>query len=235
MGWRVLVVEDEVRLAHLIARALREEGHGVAIALDGQRALELAAETSFDVIVLDLMLPRLDGLAVCRDLRAQGNETAILMLTARDAVPDRVAGLVAGADDYLVKPFAFEELIARVRALGRRTAAGGVLRAGDLVLDPTDRHAERGGQQLRLTSREFDLLEELARNLGRVLSRDHLLERVWGSDVDPASNIVDIYIHYLRDKVDRGRPPLIHTVRGVGYVLRAPHPAPLISQQASSS
>lgn len=222
MGLRVLVVEDDMRLGRLIARALREEGQAVTLAFDGDEAVEQAFAASFDVIVLDLMLPKRNGIEVCRTLRQENDTAKVLMLTARDTIADRVYGLSAGADDYLGKPFAFEELLARVRALGRRSAPDGVFRIADLTIDPAAHRVERGGREIPLTSREFDLLEQLVRNSGQVLRRDELLERIWGADADPTSNVVDTYIYYLRNKVDRDGPPLIHTVRGVGYLVRAP-------------
>ncbi len=192
---------------------------------DGREALLKFAQTSIDVVVLDVMLPEIDGLEVARELRRQRVRTPILMLTARDAVADRVRGLDAGADDYLIKPFALEELLARVRALGRRTADGldeDVLRVGDLTLDREQREARRGDRTIELTAKEFDLLAYLMRNAGRVLTRAQILDHVWGYDAQATSNVVEIYIHYLRDKVDRGSArPLIRTVRGAGYTIKA--------------
>lgn len=221
----VLVVEDDPRVARLVARALTEAGHRVAVADDGLEGLAQAAAGLHDMIVLDIMLPNLDGLEVSRQLRRQQIRTPILMLTARDAVPDRVRGLDAGADDYLVKPFALEELLARVRALGRRSGAGeaeDVLRAGDLTLDLPRHEVRRDEQQIDLTPREFNLLRYLLRHQGQVLTKNQILDHVWGYDADATSNVVEIYIHYLREKIDRGFPrPLIRTVRGVGYTIRA--------------
>jgi two-component system, OmpR family, response regulator MprA len=173
--------------------------------------------------VLDILLPGLDGLAVCRELRARGLRMPVILLTARDAVPDRVAGLEAGADDYLAKPFAFEELVARIRAhLRRQGVAGPRIEIADLLLEPQAHRASRAGRALNLSPTEFKVLELLMRNAGHVLSRETIMERVWGLDADPASNVVDVYVHYLRRKVDRGfERPLIHTVRSLGYVLRA--------------
>lgn len=220
----VLVVEDEKRLARLIERVLREEGHAVTVVQDGRGALELAMEPAFDVIVLDVMLPDLDGFEVCRRLRGRGVTTPVLMLTARGALADRVEGLDVGADDYLVKPFAFPELLARLRALYRRApplAAGPVLRVADVELDPATRQVRRAGRPVRLTPREFALLELLMRNVDRVLSREVILDHVWGYGAGVTPNTVDAYIRLLRRKIDRGADrPLIESVRGVGYRLR---------------
>jgi two-component system OmpR family response regulator len=221
VGYRVLVVEDDVRLARLMARALEEDGNVVALSHDGEAALAQAERASFDVVVLDLMLPRLDGLDVCAALRDQGLEVGVLMLTARDSVEDRIAGLEAGADDYLGKPFAFAELLARVRALGRRMTPGGVLRVGQLTLDPVARSSYCQGRPLELSVREFDLLEQFLRHQSQVLSRAQLLERVWGPDAEPTSNLVDVYVHLLRQKLGE-EARLIRAVRGAGYVLHAP-------------
>ena len=220
----VLIVEDDTRVARLVARALAEAGHRVDVAHDGLAGLERGETGIYDLIVLDVMLPHLDGLAVCRQLRRGGVRSAILMLTARDAVADRVRGLDAGADDYLVKPFALEELLARVRALARRASEGvadDVLRVGDLELDLGSYVARRGGRTIDLTAKEFALLRYLMRNAGRVLTKAQITDHVWGYDSEAASNVVEIYIHYLRDKIDRGfARPLIRTVRGVGYVIK---------------
>ena len=220
----ILVVEDEKRLANLVRRALEEEGHVVDVSHDGAEALEMAQATNYDLLVLDLMLPHLDGVEVCRRLRGDGKDTRILMLTARDAVDDRVHGLEAGADDYLIKPFSFAELLARVKALARRQVqpqAEQELRAGDLVLDLGRREARRGDTVIELTAKEFQLLEFLMRNAGNVLTRTQILDHVWGYNFDSFSNVVDIYVHYLRNKIDRDFPePLIRTVRGVGYSLK---------------
>ena len=219
----VLVVEDDPRVARLVARALTEAGHRVEVADNGTDALTRAQSAAFDLLVLDVMLPEMDGLAVSRALRQQRIRTPVLLLTARDAVPDRVRGLDAGADDYLVKPFALEELLARVRALARRAsdALDGALRVGDLELDLTSYVARREGRSIELTAKEFALLRYLMRNAGRVLTKALITDHVWGYDSAAASNVVEIYIHYLRDKVDRGfARPLIRTVRGVGYVIK---------------
>jgi heavy metal response regulator len=221
----ILVVEDEKRLANLVRRALEEEGHVVDMAYDGADGLEMAEGTDYDLLVLDLMLPHVDGIEVCRRLRSAGKDTRILMLTARDAVEDRVLGLESGADDYLVKPFSFAELLARVKALSRRQVqaqAEQELTSGDLVLDLARHEARRGDKVIDLTAKEFQLLEYLMRNSGRVLTRTQILDHVWGYNFDSFSNVVDIYVHYLRNKIDRDFPePLIKTVRGVGYTLKA--------------
>ena len=221
---RILVVDDDPGVRKAVGRALTFEGYDVDEAADGAEALTLAATTPPDAIVLDVGMPRLDGLEVCRRLRADGVTLPILVLTARHQVTDRVAGLDAGADDYLVKPFALEELLARLRALLRRVSQDGddVLRLGDLTLDPSTRHVERGGTPIPLTRTEFNLLELLLHNAGHVLTRDVIFERVWGYDFDVTSNSLDVYIGYLRRKTEPdGQSRLIHTVRGVGYVARA--------------
>ncbi|HEX8863532.1 MAG TPA: response regulator transcription factor [Actinomycetes bacterium] len=222
---RVLVVEDEVRLALLLKRGLEEEGYAVDTSGDGAEALWHATETEYDAIVLDIMLPGMDGLEVTRRLRAQRRWTPVLLLTARDAIDDRVVGLDAGADDYLVKPFSFAELAARVRALVRRgrVERPTVLEVGDLRLDPARRRAWRGEVELDLSPKEFALLELFLSHPGEVLTRTRILEHVWDFAYDPSSNVVDQYIGYLRRKVDRpfGRDDL-ETVRGAGYRLRDP-------------
>ena len=219
-GNHVLVVDDDAPIAASLRRALEYAGHRVTVAADGPGALAAAARERPDVVVLDVMLPGIDGLAVCRRLREQGHDVLILMLTARDATPDRVAGLDAGADDYLVKPFAYDELLARVRALLRRKmrAAQAGLSFADLALDPAAREARRGGRPLTLTALEFDLLSHFMRHPRQVFTRNQLLAAVWGSDLATTSNLVDVYVGYLRAKL--GEPRLLHTVRGVGYVLR---------------
>lgn len=218
---RLLVVEDDVRLADLLARSLREAGYAVDIARDGDSAVTQMAVNDYDAMVLDVALPRKDGFAVAREVRGRGKALPILMLTARDAVRDRVAGLDAGADDYLTKPFDLQELHARVRALLRRMPemAPSVLTVGDLVVDVAAQSASRGGQALTLTTKEYVLLEYLARNAGRVVSRADLVAHVWDENHDPLTNAVEVYINRLRKKVDAGRAPLIHTRRGSGYVL----------------
>jgi DNA-binding response OmpR family regulator len=221
----VLVVEDDPPIARLVERALLGAGHRVDVARNGADALSQGEMGTYDLLMLDVMLPDTDGLAIARALRAAKVRTPILMVTARDAVSDRVAGLDAGADDYLVKPFALDELLARVRALARRPAdvvEEEELRVGDLTLDVARRDVRRGGTTVELTAKEFDLLRYLMRHNGQVLSRGQILGHVWGYNAEPTSNIVDLYVHYLREKVDRGSPrPLIRTVRGVGYTLRA--------------
>jgi two-component system OmpR family response regulator len=220
---RVLVVEDETKMAGLLQRGLREEGYAVDVAGNGREALWLATENPYDAIVLDVMLPDLDGFEVCRKLREAGRWSPVLMLTARDAVHDRVAGLDAGADDYLTKPFSFAEFLARLRALFRRGTPDRptVLENADLILNPATRRVARDGQPVDLTAREFALLEYLMRHPGEVLSRTRLIEHVWDFAFEGDSNVVDVYIRYLREKVDRpfGRDS-IETVRGAGYRLR---------------
>jgi two-component system OmpR family response regulator len=221
---RVLVVEDEVKLAALLRRGLRGEGMGVDVAYTGEEALLRALATSYDAIVLDLMLPGCDGFEVCRRLRAEEVWSPTLMLTALDDVESRVRGLDSGADDYLAKPFSFEELLARLRALLRRAAPPRptVLGVGDLRLDPATHRAWRGDVELSLTTREFAMLETFMRHPGELLSRFELLERVWDESYENRSNVIEVYVRYLRDKVDRpfGRDSL-ETVRGAGYRLRA--------------
>jgi DNA-binding response OmpR family regulator len=221
---RILVVEDERKVANFVRQGLEEEGHAVELAADGAAALDLGlAEPPFDLIVLDVMLPKRDGFAVLRTLREHRVATPVLMLTARDAVGDKVAGLDAGADDYLAKPFAFEEFLARVRALLRRGTdqRSAVLKLADLTLDPPQREVKRGARRIMLTPREYALLEYFLRNVGRVLTRPMLAQHVWGLDFDTESNLIDVYVGYLRRKIDgKGERPLVHTVRGVGYVLK---------------
>jgi two-component system, OmpR family, response regulator len=222
----ILVVEDEKRLTALLRRVLSEERHVVDVANDGLAGHDLATSGTYDLVILDLMLPGMNGVEICRQMRQVGVETPVLMLTARGAVEDRVAGLKTGADDYLVKPFAMEELLARVEALLRRRAkgleAGQQLQVADLTLDLVRHEARRGESVIELTAKEFALLEYLMRNAGQVLSRTQIIDHVWRYDLDALSNVVDIYIHYLRDKVDRNHQrPLIKTVRGVGYKIES--------------
>jgi two-component system response regulator MprA len=223
---KILVVDDERAVRESLRRALELEGYDVGLASDGGEALEkLEAETQPDAVILDVLMPGTDGLEVSRSLRRSGNKVPVLMLTARAEVGDRVAGLDAGADDYLTKPFALEELLARLRALLRRTAdgSGEELRFGDLELDPGTREVRRGGEPIELTRTEFSLLELFMLNPRQVLTRSVIFERVWGYDFGYGSNSLDVYIGYLRRKTEAGgRPRLIHTVRGVGYALREP-------------
>jgi two-component system, OmpR family, response regulator len=220
---RILVVEDELKMASLIRRGLVEEGHATDVTPSGEDAVWMAQAHPYDVVVLDVMLPGLSGFETCRLLRNAGVWTPVLMLTARDAVDDRVAGLDAGADDYLTKPFSFAELVARLRALARR---GGVerpaqLAVGDLVLDPATRQAWRGDTEIHLSPKEFALLEAFMRRPGQVLSRLQLLEHAWDFAYENRSNVVDVYVRYLREKIDRSfGTDSIETVRGVGYRLR---------------
>ncbi|GAB4271894.1 heavy metal response regulator transcription factor [Deferrisoma sp.] len=220
---RILVVEDEAKVASFIRKGLEEERYAVDVAADGEEGLELAELNPYDLIVLDLMLPGLDGFRFIQKLRGQGIATPILVLTARDSVSDKVKGLDLGADDYLTKPFAFAELLARIRALLRRGTpqTSPVLQVADLTLDPAARRVTRAGRSIELTAKEFALLEYFLRNAGRVLTRTMILEHVWDQSFDSYTNVVDVYVNYLRKKVDQGfEPKLIHTVRGVGYVLR---------------
>jgi two-component system OmpR family response regulator len=220
---RILVVEDEVKMAGLLKRGLEEEGYAVDLHQTGQDGVWAAAENPYDAIVLDVMLPDLDGFEVCRQMRAGGHWAPVLMLTARTAVADRVAGLDAGADDYLTKPFSFSELLARLRALVRRGAGErpAILRTGDLALDPASRRVTRGGVAIELTAKELALLELFMRRPGEVLTRSRIIEHVWDFGYDGVSNVVDVYVRYLREKIDRpfGRNT-IETVRGSGYRLR---------------
>ncbi|MFI5046172.1 MAG: response regulator transcription factor [Acidimicrobiia bacterium] len=227
---RVFVVEDDRSVRESLVTALRLEGYDVEAFPDGEAALEHIANATDadrpDVVLLDVMMPHLDGLTVCRRLRARGDTTPILMVTARHEVADRVSGLDAGADDYLVKPFALDELTARLRALLRRTSVSGAddaLRVADLLLDPQGRTARRGSRELDLTKTEFDLLELLMVNQGVVLTRDVIYDRIWGYDFETRSRSLDVYIGYLRAKTEAdGEPRVVHTVRGVGYVVRDP-------------
>ncbi|MDT9593943.1 response regulator transcription factor [Nocardioides zeae] len=222
---RVLVVDDEVNLAELIAMALRYEGFETAMAHTGRRAVDTARDFGPDVVVLDMMLPDFDGLEVLRRVRAYDPGVPVLFLTARDAVEDRVAGLTAGGDDYVTKPFSLEEVVARLRALLRRAGARdaerqNVLVVGDLVLDEDSREVRRGDVEVALTATEFELLRYLMRNPRRVLSKAQILDRVWNYDFGGQANVVELYISYLRKKIDAGRAPMIHTMRGAGYVLK---------------
>ena len=223
---RVLIVDDEPAVRAALDRALRLDRYEVELAGDGREALDRLAETRLDAIVLDVMMPGIDGLEVCRRLREAGDRTPVLMLTARDAIDDRVAGLDAGADDYLVKPFALKELKARLRALLRRSEPAGdedgqVLRFADLELDPVAREVRRGGREIELSRTEFNLLELFLEHPRQVLTRSQIFERVWGYDFGSTSNALGVYIGYLRRKTEAGGElRLLHTVRGVGYILR---------------
>jgi two-component system response regulator MprA len=223
---RLLVADDDPALRDALRRALRLEGYDVDLAADGEEALGAVSSGGPDLLVLDVAMPRVDGLEVARRIRTAGNRLPILMLTARDAVDDRVAGLDAGADDYLVKPFALEELFARVRALSRRSGASdgrSVLRFADITLDPATHEVKRGDREIELTRTEFLLLELFLLNPRQVLTRSLIFERVWGFDFGPSSNSLEVYIGYLRRKTEAGdEPRLIQTVRGVGYALREP-------------
>jgi len=225
---RVLVVEDERRMAAYVCRALTEQACAVDLARDGTKGLDLASTYDYDAIVLDLMLPGLDGLTLCRKLREAGRQTPVLMVSARDMVGDRVLGLDAGGDDYLTKPFAIEELMARLRALVRRTQRSGipVLKVGGLELDPATHGVRRAERAISLTAREYALLEYLMRRAGMVLTRTMIAEHVWDFAFDRASNVVDVYVKHLRDKIDEpSKPSFIQAVRGVGYVFRDPDTA----------
>jgi len=220
---RILVVEDEPKVARFIERGLREENFAVEVARDGDDALHRALGAEFDLVVLDVMLPGRDGFSVLRELRAAGRQPRVLMLTARDGVADRVRGLDGGADDYLTKPFAFAEFLARVRALLRRSEGhdAGLLTLADLSLDTRSRKVWRSGRAINLSAREFAVLEYLLRHTGEVISRTRLAEAVWDENFDSFSNVIDVTVYHLRDKIDRGfDPALIKTVRGAGYVLR---------------
>ena len=222
---KILLVEDEPAVAAFLHRGLREQGHAVDLATDGLLGLHRAQSVPYDCLILDQLLPGLSGLELCRQVRARDPVVPILMLTALGETDDKIRGLDAGADDYLVKPFAFEELLARLRALVRRRTEApplaAPLRLADLTLDPAAKRVERAGQPVQLTAREFSLLEYLLRNQGRVVSRADLLEHVWELDYDTGSNVIDVYINFLRKKVDKGfESKLIHTLVGMGYVMR---------------
>ena len=221
----VLVVDDEAVLAEMVSMALRYEGWNIATAGDGTAALESARSQRPDVVVLDVMLPDMSGLDVLRKLREQNPQLPVLLLTAKDAVEDRIAGLTAGGDDYVTKPFSLEEVVLRLRALLRRTGvttedSGAQLVVGDLVLNEDSHEVARAGEPIALTSTEFELLRFMMRNSKRVLSKAQILDRVWSYDFGGRSNIVELYISYLRKKIDNGREPMIHTLRGAGYVLK---------------
>jgi len=220
---RILIVEDEKKVAQFITQALEEEEYAVDVAYDGVQGLALAQAQKYDAIVLDVMLPRMSGLEVIREFRARGGTTPTLMLTAKTAVEDRVAGLDSGADDYLPKPFAVAELLARVRSLLRRgnLEKATLLTIADLELDTVSHRARRSGKEIELTAKEYALLEFFLRNRGRVLSRTSISEHIWRYNFDTGTNIIDVYVNHLRNKIDEGfEPRLIHTVRGVGYVMK---------------
>jgi DNA-binding response OmpR family regulator len=225
---RILIIEDDDRLARVMARVLQQERFDVDLAYDGETGLEMALSGAYDALILDRMLPERDGLQIVRALRDERLSTPVLMLTARRELPERVQGLDAGADDYLGKPFAFEELLARLRALlrrGERPLLEPAVAIGNLTIDFSSHTVSRAGHAIDLSPREFALFETLVRNRGRVLSRDQLLERVWGYDADPQGNIVDLYVHYLRRKLDgngKTAEPVIRTVRGSGYLVPGP-------------
>jgi two-component system OmpR family response regulator len=223
----VLVVDDESVLAEMVSMALRYEGWNIATAGDGSSAIASARDQRPDVVVLDVMLPDMSGLDVLHKLREENPQLPVLLLTAKDAVEDRIAGLTAGGDDYVTKPFSIEEVVLRLRALLRRTGvttvdSGAQLVVGDLVLDEDSHEVTRGGEPVSLTSTEFELLRFMMRNSKRVLSKAQILDRVWSYDFGGRSNIVELYISYLRKKIDNGRDPMIHTLRGAGYVLKPP-------------
>jgi len=220
---RILVVEDEKKVAGFIKKGLEEEGYAIDVAFDGREGLVMALDGVHDLIILDINLPKLDGLAVLQEFRKNHGNTPVLLLTVRAAIEDKVLGLDTGADDYLTKPFSFHELLARIRALLRRRveAAPPHLQVADLTLDPARRIVSRGTERIDLSTKEFALLDYFMRNPGRVLTRTMIAEHVWDYDFDPMSNIIDVYVNYLRKKIDTGlEPKLIHTVRGVGYVLQ---------------
>lgn len=223
MDMRVLVVEDEKKVASFIAKGLSEESYAVDVAYDGEEGAFFALENDYDIIVLDLMLPKLDGMEVLKKIREAKKSVPVLILTAKDSVEDIVAGLEGGSDDYLTKPFAFAELLARIHALLRRSQEDKVpiLKVADLILNPLTREVKRGDKEIELTSKEYALLEYFMRNVNRVLTRTLISEHVWNYEFDPLTNVVDVYVNYLRKKIDQGsKIKLIHTVRGVGYIMK---------------
>jgi heavy metal response regulator len=222
---RILLAEDEHKVASFIQRGLEAEHYAIEVVNDGETALARATDGEYDLLILDVMLPKRDGLAVLKEIRTRTLSLPVLLLTARDTVADKVAGLDSGADDYLTKPFAFEELVARVRALLRRggPATPAVLKVADLSLDPVSREVTRGGKRIDLTAKEHALLEFFLRRVGHVVSRAVIAHHVWGVDFDTFTNVIDVYVNYLRKKIDADfEPKLLHTVRGVGYVLKEP-------------
>ncbi|HEX3186932.1 MAG TPA: response regulator transcription factor [Pyrinomonadaceae bacterium] len=223
---RILVVEDETRMANILAKGLREQSYAVDVAESGNDGLYQSSINDYDLIVLDVLLPERDGFAVCRELRARGNATPILMLTARAAVDDRLTGFDAGADDYLTKPFSFRELLARIRALLRRDGRlhPDIFEIEDLVIDSASHRVSRANREVQLTAKEYALLEHLARNAGRLISRSEIAAHVWDDTFDPFSNTIEVYINRLRKKIDGGQATkLLHTRRGEGYILEARH------------
>jgi two-component system copper resistance phosphate regulon response regulator CusR len=221
---KILIVEDEKKVADFVRKGLQEEGYVVDVAYNGEDGLELATDLSYDLVILDIYLPKLDGLSILRRLREEKVKTPILLLTVRATIEDKVLGLDAGADDYLTKPFAFQELLARVRALLRRRIDSDTtfIKVADLILDPVRRTVSRADREIELTLKEFSLLEYLMRNRDRVLTRTMIIDHVWNYDFDSETNVIDVYVNYLRKKIDAGHEPkLIHTVRGVGYVMKA--------------
>lgn len=220
---RILVIEDEKKVADFIKRGLKEEGYSADVAFDGEEGHFQVSSNEYDVIILDLMLPKIDGISLCRKLRQEKITTPILMLTAKDSVKDKVTGLDSGANDYLTKPFSFEELLARIRALLRKsgTAALTKLQAGDLILDLLTHKVTRAGKEIILTNKEYSLLEYLMRNAGSIITRTMISEHVWDINFDTFTNVIDVYINYLRRKIDDGhKEKLIHTIRGRGYILK---------------
>ena len=220
---RILIVEDEKKIADFIKRGLKEEGYAADVAYDGEEGLFLAKTNDYDLVLLDLMLPKIDGLTVCRKLKAAKVATPVIMLTAKNSVKDTVVGLDSGADDYLTKPFAFEELLARIRAILRKkdSSAPTKLTVNDLELDLLTHKVKRGGTEVELTTKEYSLLEYLMRNKGTIVTRTMISEHVWDIDFDTFTNVIDVYINYLRNKIDSGfKTKLIHTVRGRGYILK---------------
>ena len=219
---RILLVEDEKNVARFIKKGLKEEFYTVDVAIDGEEGLLMATTTEYDLIILDIMLPKIDGMELCRRIRNYKIKTPVMMLTAIDDIKSKVKGLDIGADDYLTKPFAFEEFLARVRSLLRRYAlTDNTLKVADLTLDPAKHEVWRSGQKIELTWKEFALLEYMVRNKDRILSRTRIFENIWGYDTETSSNVVDVYVSYLRDKIDKNyTPKLIHTIRSIGYVIR---------------